>query len=348
MSSIRTKACANPECDNFDKCGQNIGGHGWFATKTGRKRRYRCKICGTTASTNTGTPYAGLRCTRTEFDQVARMTVEGVGISTTARIAGRSRSTIVRWRERAAKSAKNFNDKTLRKFEITELQADELCTFVGGKENAVWIFALIVVGTRLWPSCVIGRRSYRNAQALFNEAVWRGVLVGTILATTDGFDHYERVVWQILGVACVYGQVIKKRRNNRVIQVVRRLKIGTESHLAEALVESEDSEQLNTSFVERLNLTIRQASAYLRRRSPCHARREDLLEQQVALVQCHYNFCRPHLALKFGRVCRTPAMQAGLTHRRLSFRDIFAPDDDILVRVFFAVVTFAIYAAFRQ
>ena len=35
------------------------------------------------------------------------------------------------------------------------------------------------------------------------------------------------------------------------------------------------------------------------------------------------NFVRPHGALKFGREIRTPAMQAGLTTRRLTFRDIF-------------------------
>ena len=33
-----------------------------------------------------------------------------------------------------------------------------------------------------------------------------------------------------------------------------------------ALWASEDSETLNTAFVERLNLTIRQGSAYVRRR----------------------------------------------------------------------------------
>ena len=38
---------------------------------------------------------------------------------------------------------------------------------------------------------------------------------------------------------------------------------------------------------------------------------------------CYYNFVRPHGALKFGREIRTPAMQAGLTTRRLTFRDIF-------------------------
>ena len=64
-------------------------------------------------------------------------------------------------------------------------------------------------------------------------------------------------------------------RNNRVIRVERRLKIGTASRLNDALLESEDSESLNTSFIERLNLTIRQGSAYLRRRSTAHARCED-------------------------------------------------------------------------
>ena len=48
-----------------------------------------------------------------------------------------------------------------------------------------------------------------------------------------------------MGPACVYGQVIKTRRNNRVVRVERRAKIGTTSRLEEALLESEDSENLN-------------------------------------------------------------------------------------------------------
>ena len=35
---------------------------------------------------------------------------------------------------------------------------------------------------------------------------------------------------------------------------------------------SEDSSTVNTSFIERLNLTIRQSSAYLSRRTLSHAR----------------------------------------------------------------------------
>ena len=98
--------------------------------------------------------------------------------------------------------------------------------------------------------------------------------------------------------ACVYGQVLKTRRNNRVIRVERRLKVGTASRMKAALLASEDSETLNTSFVERLNLTIRQGSAYLRRRSPCHARGADQLRGYVELLRCYYNFIlRPRVFL---------------------------------------------------
>jgi hypothetical protein len=86
---------------------------------------------------------------------------------------------------------------------------------------------------------------------------------------------------------------------------------------------SEDSRQLNTSYIERLNLTIRQGSAYLHRRTLGHARRTERLEDHLELLRCYYNFLRPHRALKFGREVRTPAMQAGLTQKRLAFRDVF-------------------------
>jgi hypothetical protein len=44
----------------------------------------------------------------------------------------------------------------------------------------------------------------------------------------------------------------------------------------------------------------------------------------VDIHSCYYNFVRPHRALRFGREVRTPAVQAGLTKRRLTFRQIFS------------------------
>ena len=76
-----------------------------------------------------------------------------------------------------------------------------------------------------------------------------------------------------------------------------------------ALIESEDSAQLNTSFVERMNLTIREGAAFSARRSLAHAPCVERLADHLELLRCHYNFIRPHRALKFGRVTRTPAQQ---------------------------------------
>ena len=142
------------------------------------------------------------------------------------------------------------------------------------------------------------------------------------LIVTDGFDFYEKVVRRVFGPACLYGQVLKTRRNDRIVKVERRALVGAAWRFEEALNNSEDSSTLNTSFIERLNLTIRQSSAYLSRRTLSHARSTEKLEEHLDLVRCYYNFIRPHGALKFGRETRTPAMQAGLARRRLTFREV--------------------------
>ena len=90
------------------------------------------------------------------------------------------------------------------------------------------------------------------------------------MITTDGFKFYAPTIRHVFGVGCVLAQVIKKIKRNRVVRVGTKLIVGSEWRLANALEESEDSMKLNTAFIERLNLTIRQGCAYLRRRSPCH------------------------------------------------------------------------------
>ena len=133
----------------------------------------------------------------------------------------------------------------------------------------------------------------------------------------------DEVVRRLFGISCLYGQVLKTRRNDRVIRVERRHVVGADWRFGEALTESEDSSTLNTSFIEPLNLTIRQGTSYLTRHSACHARSHRALEDQIEILRFHYNFVSPHRALKFGREMRTPAMQAGLTTRKLSFSDVF-------------------------
>ena len=194
MNATDEIACCRPVCDNVGKPGLNMVGHGWFVTKSCRRRRYRCTVSGGTHSTNTGTAHNGLRCTRREVDQVAGLRVEGVNVSATARVTGRSRNTIARWLELASTAAEHFNRRMLRDFVILELQADELCTFIGSKSRTIWLFATIEVCSRLWAESVLGRWSYRNAKAVINDVILRGRLVGFPLIATDGFEYYFGVI----------------------------------------------------------------------------------------------------------------------------------------------------------
>jgi IS1 family transposase len=254
---------------------------------------------------------------------VAALSVEGLNKSAIARVKQIGWNTVHRWLERAAASCRRFSNRKIKGLAIVELQADEIRTIVGTKKRQVWVFVVIDVWSRLWPSTVVGKRSYHNTRDLFRDVSNRMALKRVPLIVTDGFGFYGKVVGRIFGPACVYGQVIKTRRNDRVVKIERRAVIGA-GGLKQALRNSEDSVKLNTSFVERLNLTIRQGSAYLGRRTICQARRKGCLQDHLELFRCHYNFVRPHRALKFGREVRTPAMQAGLTNRALTLREIFS------------------------
>ncbi len=192
------------------------------------------------------------------------------------------------------------------------------------KKQEKWVFAALEVSSRLWLSTVVGRRSYRNTEELFRDVIRKSGEIVFALFTTDGFAYYQRVIWSLFGPSVLFGVIQKTRRKDRVIRVEREERIGAHWRFTDALLESEDSEKLNTSFIERLNLFIRHASAYLNRRTLCHARDEERLDDHLALIQWYYNFGRSHAALRFGSEVRTPAMQAGLVSRKLTFRDLFA------------------------
>ena len=316
-----------PECPH-KACTQKsakVVTHGHYAVHSGRRRRYRCLMCRRTFSSRTNTPLYRLRCSSRVFERVAHMSVEGVSRAAISRIEKTSWHTADRWLAKASTLAHRFNERHLHDVPFIELQADELRTFAPSKAKPLWVFTSIDVCSRLWPSTIIGRRSYANTKALFNDTLRRGHFVGTPLIATDGFTFYERVVRALFGVSCVYAQVIKTWRQNRVTKVERRAVIGTSQRLERALEDSEDSVRTNTSYIERLNLTLRQTVAYLRRRSPTHARCPRRMQRQLELAKCHYNFIRKHASLRFGNEVRTPAMVAGIRDHVCSFRDVFFP-----------------------
>ena len=321
---MKKPSCRNPTCSlPGNVASRRIIRYGFYRTTAGKRRRYRCVGCGQTFSSTKGTPYYRLQHRRTTFDTVVTLRVEGVSLSAIARIERLAWNTVARWLERAASVCRRFNQGRTTGFVATELQADEIRSFTGGKTRPTWVFAAIEVWSRLWTSTVVGRRSYRNTFALIHDVASRMTFTACPVIVTDGFEFYGTVIRRVFGPAALYAQVIKTRRHDRVVRVERRAVIGAPWRFDHALTHSEDSSTVNTSFIERLNLTIRQSSAYLSRRTLSHARVQDTLEAHLELLRCYYNFARPHGALKFGREMRTPAMQAGLATRRLTLRDIF-------------------------
>ena len=212
-----------------------------------------------------GTPYYRIQHRRATFDAVVALRVEGVSISAMARIEGIAWNTVARWLERGAQTCRRFNHGRIAGFVVEELQADEIRSFASSKKRPSWIFVAIEVWSRHWPATTVGRRSYRNTLALLRDVANRMDFQRLPLIVTDGFDFYEKVVRRVFGPASLYAQVLKTRRNDRVVKVERRALIGAAWRFEEALNNSEDSSTLNTSFIERLNLTIRQSSADLLR-----------------------------------------------------------------------------------
>jgi IS1 family transposase len=93
----------------------------------------------------------------------------------------------------------------------------------------------------------------------------------------------------------LYAQVIKQYRRQRVVGVNPRVVFGTLGAIEEVL--SGWGWKINTSFVERLNLDIRQRVAAVGRRVNTLCQGEDGLQHQLAVYHVYYNFVLPHSIL---------------------------------------------------
>jgi transposase-like protein len=116
-------SCPITECAlSKDAGAESIIRHGFYKTRSGKRRRYRCRSCGKTFCSNTGTPYHRLQHRRTTFDEVATLSVEGMNKSAIARVKQVAWNTVHRWLQKAAGSCRRFNDRRINGIAITELQ----------------------------------------------------------------------------------------------------------------------------------------------------------------------------------------------------------------------------------
>lgn len=129
--------------------------------------------------------------------------------------------------------------------------------------------------------------------------------------------------------------MVKTTRRRRLVRVTHRVVFGTLAAIEHVLAAY--GWQINTAFIERANLAIRQHVAAVGRRVSTLCTHEAGLRQQLALYHVYHNFCLPHASLrqplsqllpthgngsaKPWRPC-TPAMAAGLTDHVWTLREV--------------------------
>src|SRR5262245_22452938 len=135
--------------------------------------------------------------------------------------------------------------------------------------------------------------------------------------------------------ALLYAQVVKSYRRRRIVGVTHRVVFGSQLAIKQVLAAC--GWTINTAFVERLNLDLRQRVAAIGRRVNTLCQGEAGLRDQVVLFQVYHNFVLPHASLrqrllvpeathsygstKVWRPC-TPAMAAGLTDHVWSLQEV--------------------------
>lgn len=139
----------------------------------------------------------------------------------------------------------------------------------------------------------------------------------------------DAITWTALRTGC------QKNETATYVEVKRHVVIGTQAAVDQVL--KAYGWVINTSFVERLNLSLRQRVAPIRRRSATSCKGEAGLDSPLSLFQVYYNFVLPHVSLRQALAepmatngsgsaklwqPRTPAMAAGLTDHWWSLREV--------------------------
>jgi IS1 family transposase len=181
-----------------------------------------------------------------------------------------------------------------------------------------WVWTAIDPETKLLRSVQVGERTLAMAQAILHQITQLLVPGGVPLFLSDGNPHYltaivahfghwtqpprrqasgpaPRLRWMPLP-GLLYAQVVKTMRRRRIVGVKHRVVFGTKVTVEQVLAAC--GWPSNTSFVERLNLSLRQRVAAIGRRSATPCKSEDGLGQQLALFQVYHNFVLPHASLR--------------------------------------------------
>jgi transposase-like protein len=334
--------CPNPDCASRGQAGLgNIKVH------SHKDQRYRCHTCGKTFAASKGTPFFRLHKDRALFVLVITLLTHGCPLPAIVAAYGLDERTVADWYAKAGAHAHTVHDHFLhtKPLDLQHVQADEL--YAKGQKLKCWMAMAMAVPYRLWLGGVVSRvRNLNLIQCLVNMVHLAWIPGRTLLICVDGLASYPTAFWVAFREKvrtgrrgrpsfrlpeCVWlAQVIKRHSGRRLVDVTRRVLWGTLEQILGLLRQTQTGQQINTSYIERLNATFRVAMAALTRRGRRLVRSTAVLENGMYLVGCVYNFCSEHRSLRLRQEKgkkwqqRTPAMAAGWTDHVWSIRELLS------------------------
>ena len=210
------------------------------------------------------------------------------------------------------------------------VQADEIRAFCGVKARRVpeerrgefgvgdvYTFTSIDAETKLVPIWLVGQRDLPTATQFLTDLGCR--IPGRSQLSTDAAPFYAEAAWNAFDHRVAYGQVWKHSLPREEAESVPK-------HRRTPLIIHGDPEpaRINTSYIERHNLTMRMSMRRFTRRTNGFSKKAYNLSCAVATYMFHCNFCRPHgtLTRRAHGKPTTPAMAAGLTRHRWTMLDL--------------------------
>jgi IS1 family transposase len=350
-------ACPNPDCRYYSIANDQIhalvgcGGHG----RHEYIRELKCQACQTKFSVRYGTALYRFKTPSRRVGEVLSALAEGLSVDAAVRVFGHGEFTIRTWLTRAGLHATALHERLFQDLKLLHVQLDELCTKTRQEADALWVWFAVDARTKIIPVLKGGPRTQPTAHAVVHALV--KVLAPDYLPvfTSDGLKLYFYSLtahfgswaetaetrthqWQVRA-GLLYGQLVKHYRRRRLVRVERRALLGSLDQLRAAVRASGESGTLQTAFVERLNLTVRQAVTALTRRTWGIAQSSAELMFHLEWWRAYYHFVRPHTSLSEPlaepRLCggkrlpqrrrpRTPAQALGLTDHRWTIVELLS------------------------
>lgn len=134
MDALERCSCPNPNCPDFGVHDRgNLAVRGRYGKDKTRELLY-CRTCGKRFAATQATALFGLHLPPDTIRQIIHHAAEGVGVRATARLLGLDKDTVNRVIVRAGEHCAAVLSELLDSLALTEVQLDELWTFVKKKQ----------------------------------------------------------------------------------------------------------------------------------------------------------------------------------------------------------------------